>query len=318
MKPIQTIAAVLLTTTLTAVLVLGSFQMSFAEGNPATTPAATQTPTDSITIINSEDGNELTKNKTTPLVQVVTQTPTPTMVNTLAVCPPPENWQPYSIQIGDSLESLSSLYGISEEEIKQANCLEIDSLIPGSFIYLPPLEPTSTAANTPVVESTLQCGPPDSWVIYIIQSNDTLFQLSILFNVSVPQLQFANCMGNSTRLITGTRFYVPYYLPTIIPRTATAAPTMVITPFTVTNTSTIPAVTTPAPSLTNTSPAASTATNSPTNTMLPPTPTAIPTMITTTVPAPSATPLPPTVTPTITPSNGNTPTNTPTPTVKPS
>ncbi len=317
MKSIQSIAAVFLTTILSTVLILGSFQMSFVEGNPSpgTAQVVTTVPENLIMVMENEEESETPSNKKTPLIQVITQTPVPTQVNTLAVCPPPENWEPYSIQVGDSLESLSLLFLVSEEEIKLANCLEIDTLIPGSFIYLPKVEPTATNTSTPILSTAEQCGPPSSWVIYIIQSNDTLFELSILYNVSVPQLQVANCMGDSTRLITGTQFYVPFYLPTTIVGTAT--PTLTLIPFTATNIATITVTNTRVPTLTYTITPLFTATNLVTNTAVAPTSTPILPTITTTSPAPTLTPIPPTVAPSNTPNSGSTPTFTPTPTNKP-
>ncbi len=312
MKSIQSVAAVFLTTILSTVLILGSFQMSFIEGTPATVAMVTQALTDTNIVLEPTGDNETVNKITTPLIQVITQTPVPTQVHTLAACPPPENWEPYSIQVGDSLESLALLFLVSEEEIKQANCLEIESLIPGSFIYLPQLEPTPTFTATPILATLEQCGPPPSWVIYVIQSNDTLFELSILLNVSVPQLQSANCMGTSTRLITGTQFYVPFYLPTAIVSTATQSFTSM--PYTATYTATLSITNTGVPTFTNSSTPISTATNPATNTASPPTATTIPPTITTTAPAPTLTP---TVTPSNTPNIGNTPTFTPTPTDKP-
>ncbi len=236
MKSPQSIVVVLITTLLSVVLVLGSFQMSFVEGH--TTPVQ---PSPTLLITTAEPSGLMTTPTVPPSVHVITITatpnPTPTPVNTLAVCPPPQNWVPYSIQIADSLEKLAENYNLSVPAIKQANCLETDSLIPGSFIYLPAITATPTQTRMPTTITTLQCGPPASWVVYIIQREDTLFGLSILFGVSVPELQKANCMGNSTFLQTGTRFFVPFYLTTNEP-TPTASNTPV--PATIpTNTATL-------------------------------------------------------------------------------
>ena len=289
--------------------------MSFIEANQTSIMETTQIPTNNIMDAESKAENDTAVNKTTPLIQVITPTPVPTQVNTLALCPPPQDWVPYSIQVGDSLESLSLKYLVSEAEIKQANCLEIDSLIPGSFIYLPQIEVTPTFTITPFIATEEQCGPPPSWVVYIIQSNDTLFELSILFNVSVPQLQSANCMGDSTILKTGTRFYVPFYLPTS--EVSTSVPTLTPTNVTVSNTATISITNTSMPTPISTVTIIFTATNTATHTVLAPTATSIPPTQTPTVPTATFTPIPPTNTPSNTPNSGSTPTFTPTPTNKP-
>jgi LysM repeat protein len=289
--------------------------MSFIEGNQVSIPEATQIPTNNILEVENKGADETLTKITTPLIQVITPTPVPTQVNTLALCPPPKNWEPYSIQVGDSLASLSLKYLVSEAEIKQANCLEIDSLIPGSFIYLPKIEVTPTLTFTPILATVEQCGPPPSWVVYIIQSNDTLFELSILFNVSVPQLQSANCMGDSTILKTGTRFYVPFNLPTsaVSTFTPTLTVTSTVTSVAPSNTATISSTNTSMPTPLSTVTTIITATN----TVAPPSATPIPPTQTPTAPAATITPIPPTNTPSNTPNSGSTPTFTPTPTNKP-
>ncbi len=79
--------------------------------------------------------------------------------------------------------------------------------------------PTATASPVP-------CGPPASWVVYVVQHGDSLYRLSQIYAVSIDNLQKANCMGDSTSLRTGQKLYVPPLatrppLPTQNPATST-------------------------------------------------------------------------------------------------
>jgi LysM repeat protein len=61
-------------------------------------------------------------------------------------CGSHQNWVVYIIQIGENLELLSARYGVSIEELRLANCFEInDQLHPGQGMFVPfdlPAEPT--------------------------------------------------------------------------------------------------------------------------------------------------------------------------------
>jgi len=89
--------------------------------------------------------------------------------------------------------------------LSDANCLIANTLVPGTIFYVPSLPTSATPSETFAVV----CGPPDGWILYTIQSGDNLYRLGIAFGVSIKQLQFANCMGNSTFLRTSTPIFVP-------------------------------------------------------------------------------------------------------------
>lgn len=126
----------------------------------------------------------------------------------------------------------------------------------------PPLSFTSTAANavsnplpspsitetefaTPTfvaakISSGELCPPPTDWVPYTVKPTDSIFRLSIIYGVSVEELQSANCLGESTYLRSGQEIFVPP-LPTDTPepaRTATPSPSPTPTVFYVTFTPT--------------------------------------------------------------------------------
>lgn len=252
-------------------IVLGALSLASAEGIPQFTFTPTVTATPGL-----------------PVPGQMTDTPQPTLTPTTDPgCPPPPGWVPYAVQIGDTLESLAILYGISPEQISVSNCMMSDTLVSPSNLYLPPL-PTATSTPTPVVipgvteqptstpprPTVRPCGPPPSWVPYTLQSGDTLSSLSRIFGISVGELQFANCISDPNDIKAGETIKVPF-----IP---VRSPTPSSTPKPPTQTS-VP----------------------PTSTSVPPTSTTVPPTMTS---APTQTPVPPTETPTDPP-----PTDEPTP-----
>ncbi|RME07271.1 MAG: LysM peptidoglycan-binding domain-containing protein [Anaerolineae bacterium] len=239
------------------------------------------------------------------------RTPSPTTAAQPTACPVPENWQPYTVQNGDTLPSLAARHNVSQEQIISANCLLSETLLPGSSLYLPPLPTaTATAALLPTV-TPIPCGPPAGWITYIVQAGDTLYRIGLAYGVTVGQLQQANCLGASTYIQAGQTLYVPN-VPTRTPLlTATATPTETATP---TVTASPSATASPGVTLspTSTSTATATATSTATATA---SPTAAATSTSTNTPTASATSSPtatdtPTASPTATATATTAPTST--------
>jgi LysM repeat protein len=194
--------------------------------------------------------------------------PTATLPPPPPDCPPPPGWIQITTAPGDTLRGLAQTYGTTQEALAEGNCLLISRLAPGSYLYVP----------APPTPPPVACGPPAGWVFYTVRPGDTLFGLSLNFGVSVYQLQLANCLVGTNKILAGQRLFVPF-APTQIP-SPTSTPTATATP-------------------------------APTFTLLPPTSQPTPT----TVPTLTASPRPPTATavPSFTPAPSNTPTPTATP-----
>lgn len=262
-------------------IVLGGFALSMAEGGmgAVAVPSSTWTPAAPATRVPAISPTLLLETPTQPL-NPITDTPAPTATETFTPpppptnCPPPVGWVAIVVQVYDTLPGLAQTYRASVDAIRQANCLVSDQLVPGSFLYVPPL-PTATL---------IPCGAPPGWVNYVVQSGDTLFSLSQKFRVSVAELQRANCLGSSTFIQAGKVIKVPN-APTSTPlNSATPSATfIVIKEETPTPTLTLPAPTTEAPPTTEV----------PSQTPVPPSDTPPPPSNT---PSPTATP-PPTATP---------------------
>lgn len=189
-------------------LLLGGFLLSLAEGKTST---ATPTPTNTLIATSSPTWLPFTAvpNSPTPpptwtLTWTSTETSTwtltwtPTLPSSPTNCPPPVGWLPYFVQANNSLDTIATRYQISSAELQQANCLLTTELSSGMVILVPPIH----------TQSWVRCGPPNNWIIYIVQPGDTLYRLSLRFRVTVAELRRANCLS-STFLRTGQNLYIP-------------------------------------------------------------------------------------------------------------
>lgn len=269
--------------------------------------------------------NATPTNTPMPAIPLATGTPTApgstaiagnldTAVAILPICRnAPPDWVLTPITSGTTVFDLSLRYNISAEKILLANCLEPGNLLNLTALYLP--NPAATPAPTPV------CGPPSSWVQYMVRRGETMFSLALRSGTSIAAILNANCLTN-TNLQAGQIIFLPpmgAVPPTAVPtatptNTATATATSTATS-TATGTATIPPL--PTTTATATSTATGTATGTPTaSPTSTPTGSATPTASVTATTSPTATATPintamPTATPV--PTNTATPTATATP-----
>ena len=278
------------------IIVLSALSLSFIEGgipplpNLPAAPAETETPTRPAEGLTPPAQTAAVASPAPLSSPTITKTPTAPLPT---ICPNPAGWKKITLKSGDSLEKLAKKYKVEVAALRKANCLVIDTLLPETTLFVPPLpptapppaEPSQTPSRTPV-----PCGPPGGWVRYIIRSGDTLFNLSIRVGASVPQLQFANCLGSSTYIRAGDGLYVPFIPGPIsvntATRTATQVPVFTLTPTRVTPTPTRRPTTAVPPTVVV--PSATPVTPS----VAPPSATPV----TPSVVPPSATPVPPTAT----------------------
>ena len=219
----------LLATLVSITIVTGSLVISIAEiqtglrlsRHPASPPTVTHSPT--LSMLTPRPGEPTLTPSPTPNL-TITDTTHPSSTPS---CQIPKDWVAITIQHGDTLENLGQTYQTTPDALMRGNCLLISSLSPGSRFYVPEpvssLTPISTATYRPTATRCLS--PPVGWVKYTIVSGDTLYSLAVLFGVTVPELQAANCMGTSTQIYTGETLWVPN-LPTTTPSiTVISSPT---------------------------------------------------------------------------------------------
>jgi uncharacterized protein len=244
-------------------------------------------------------------NPTMTLSPAPSNTPFPSPIS----CVSPYGWSRIIVRPGDSPSSLAQAFGTTPELLIRANCLLNDNLIPGMIIYVP---------DQSTVAPSVFCGPPPGWILYTVQSKDTLFKISAMFGVSVSELQHANCMPGQTMIRTGQKLFIPNVpvrtrtsIATMPPK-ATPLPTQTLPPSTPTITATTMPTSTSTQTFTQTSTETPMPTSTYTETLTPtssPTETSMATSTITRTPTPTST-----RTETFTPTSAPTKTPTPTPT----
>jgi LysM repeat protein len=285
-------------------ILLGALSMAMVESGSylalLPTPTVTSTPT-VVVVVPPTLRATLPPGVSSP---TPSRTPTPTITETVAPptnCPPPPGWDAIIVEGDETVEQIAQRYGLTAAELRQANCLVVDSLKPGVVLFVPHLPPTQTPTPTVTPSPTIPrptatkrvCVRPPGWVTYYVRPRDTLYAISRAVGLTVPELMHANCL-DTTSIYIGQVLWVPY-LPPTAPPTATRQPS--------TNTP-VPPSNTPLPP-TNTPQPATHTPQPPTNTPLPPTDTPVP---------PTDTPVP---TSTSTPTLIIIPTDTPSPTAAP-
>ena len=207
---------------LSIVIVLGSILLAFTEGGQTTSFASFPT-------LESVDSSTPSTQAAAPPANTATinPTPTPTDPPTLTptgtqtaltetdLCDPPPGWEAYTVQRSDTLNNLSASRGLTPQQLADENCLTESRLIPGAILYLPPTSPIITP---------IKCGAPSNWVIYIVRTGDTLFNIAQRVNSTVSQLKYANCL-TSDKIRTGQKILVPYQ-PAPIPIPTNISPTI--------------------------------------------------------------------------------------------
>jgi LysM repeat protein len=241
MKNLRELLLGLFTALTSTVIVLGALSLSVAENMTAIVPERTAVAATEMVVATAPSA--LFSEKT---LVIVPHTATPSGITTTgpissptSTCQTPQGWLAYTVQAGDTLDTLATSHQSTKTVLKEGNCLVSDSLLPNTVIYLPPSAPTATFTPQATLTPILCSAPPLGWTTYTIQSGDTLTSLSYRYQVSVPDLQRFNCLGSSYSITVGQRFFVPFR-PTVVPTrpplwtpwpTATIPPFKTATPF---------------------------------------------------------------------------------------
>lgn len=139
-----------------------------------------------------------TPSATPSLTPTITMTPTAT-----ATAKPEATWTPlppieYTVAAGDNCITIAAQFNVSVTSIIAANNLSAacDNLNPGQVLSIP--QPTLTPSPQP----TGTLSPADATEIacetmdYIVQPNDTLFQIAANYNVSMEAIQNYNGLAS--------------------------------------------------------------------------------------------------------------------------
>jgi len=72
----------------------------------------------------------------------------------------------------------------------------------------------SSSLNLTPNENTIKCMPPENWILYVVKPTDSLVRLALIFNITVEDLQKANCMFDRTLIKPGEEIFIPGATPT--------------------------------------------------------------------------------------------------------
>jgi hypothetical protein len=170
---------------------------SLPEASPVLLPSPSPYPTKRSTAAPSS----------TPLPSP-TQTASPTP-NVTEACRPPYDWEPYTVGPGESWASLAQRFETTRTFLEQSNCLEEGELHRGDRIYMPKGSSILAAARW-------LCGPPPTWIRYVVQPKDTLSSIALRCGITVDSLKQANCRSGDV-VEAGEPLWVPCVLPAATP-----------------------------------------------------------------------------------------------------
>ncbi len=146
------------------------------------------------------------------------------------------------------------------------------------FLGIEPINPSDeipiirTFTPQSIAESACEIDP--DWISYTVKPTDSIFRISLLYNISVETILAANCLGDETYITPHQVIYIPISPSPTPTNTATVTATKRIIVLPTATENPPKAATRPPPTATSIPP---TATNPPpTATQVPPSPTTIP------------------------------------------
>lgn len=119
---------------------------------------------------------------------------------------PTSQWAPrtmYTVRKGDTLSVIARHHGSTVSDIRQANGLHSTLIHPGQTLIVPR---AGTASSAPVEQVQQRVAHGDT---YVVQRNDTLWQIARSFGTSVDRLCAANGLSPRRPIRPGQRLTVP-------------------------------------------------------------------------------------------------------------
>jgi LysM repeat protein len=155
------------------------------------------------------------------------------------------------VQPGDTLFRISVTYNVAIADIVAANNIINPRVISiGQELIIPGVDgPVGQATPVPTAQPTkpVMATPVEGGVMHLVQTGDTLFRISVTYDVAMADIIDANNIVNPSIIVAGRELFIP---GATVP--GGAAPTPTITPGApATTTATTPSTPTAAPAATN-------------------------------------------------------------------
>ncbi len=116
----------------------------------------------------------------------------------------------YTVQAGDTLYDIGLHFGVSVEDLMEANDItDPGSLIVGQKLIIPGQEPEGTA--TP--EGPAATATPSAEGVYIVQEGDYPGSIAEQFGITAEELMEANGITDPTSLAVGQELIIPTATP---------------------------------------------------------------------------------------------------------
>lgn len=187
----------LVTTAVSIGLMLGALSLSLVDFAPGAAPTAASLALPSPAPVTSTNTFPPTFTSEAPLELI---TVIPTLTISAGACQPPAGWGQIVVQAGDTLDAIAARYRTSKEQLKTANCLVSETLVPGSVLHIPPV-PTSTRAIC--VQGAA------GWMkTYSVKRGDTLYSIAVNHYTTAALLKSVNCR-TSDIIYAGELLWVP-------------------------------------------------------------------------------------------------------------
>jgi LysM repeat protein len=173
--------------------------------------AATPTPTATFTLVPTNTNTPIPPTNT----PTITPTSLPSETATPSITPTPSGPFEYTVQQGDTLDSIATRFGTNIPTILALNpSIEAPQyfIYVGQKILIPPpnLElPTATAVSTNV--------PPGTLITYTVMPGDTLGDIAIRFNSTVDAIVKENKLDNANDINAGDILKIPVNIATPVP-----------------------------------------------------------------------------------------------------
>lgn len=128
--------------------------------------------------------------------------------------PPPSETPPtstpsgtHTVKTGETLYSISRLYGVTIQAIAQANGLvNLNVIYPGQQLVIPG---GSTTPTTPPTTTPPPTAPPTGFTTYSVKAGDTLGRIASQFGVTVAAIMQANNLTNANLIYVGQVLNIP-------------------------------------------------------------------------------------------------------------
>ncbi len=210
------------------IIILGALTLAFAERDQNRALAVLPTAIISTGLTLADLQQEWPTKTSSPSP---TLTETPFLSPTAVICTRPQGMDRVSVLSGETLSVLALRYNVSIRQLLAWNCMQVADFTVGMYLLVPShsptpsFTPTATGTQAPIAKpKDDRCVPPSSWISYIVQPGDNLYQIGQRYRIPWQELQRANCLS-TTIIRVGHQLYVPNVPPsTSPPPTQTAAP----------------------------------------------------------------------------------------------